>query len=204
MITAVAEPVPAPAPTIDWDRLDELLIKGDDALKDDRLLTPIDDCAFDYYVAAQKVAPDHPAPREGLDRIVDRYVALASEAAQRGQRDRALNILERAKYINAKHPAIAMAETQLELFGGATRTQVTLDGSALGSRSADVAAKLEALGVRAKAEGTWVRIVARNDEEGRWMYQQLRKAPGERRIRAELVLGGPPRIEFVSLTEAAP
>lgn len=199
----IVEPPPAaPKVEIDWDRLDTLLILGDAALKDDRLLTPIDDCAYDYYQQALKVAPDHPAPLQGLDRIVDRYVALASEAAQRGQRDRALNILERAKYINAEQPAIAMAEAQLELFGSAQRTHITLDAAALGARSKTVADELARLGVRAKADGTWVAIVARNDEEGRWIYQQLRRAPGERRIRAELTLGAPPRIEFVALSES--
>ena len=61
-----------------------------------------------------------------------------------------------------------------------------------------------ALGARAKAEGMWVVIVAGNDLEGRWIYQQLRRAPGERRIRAELVMGGPPRVEFVRLAEDTP
>jgi hypothetical protein len=198
-VAAAGEPAAPPPAVIDWDRLDTLLILGDQALKDDRLLTPIDDCAYDYYQAALKVAPDHPAPRHGLDRLVDRYVALASEAAQRGQRDRALNLLERAKYVHADSPAIAMAEAQLELFGDAKRTRVILDAAALSARAASVADELTRLGAKAKADGTWVEIVARNDAEGRWIYQQLRRAPGERRIRAELTLGAPPRIEIVDL-----
>lgn len=205
-----AEPQPAPAPpaapvaepAIDWDRLDELLTKGDDALKEDRLLTPIDDCAYDYYQQALQVAPDHPAARHGLDRIVDRYIALASEATQRGQHDRAQNILERAKFINAEHQGIAMAEAQLRLFADANRVRVPLDGAELAARSQSLSDQLAALGVRAKAEGTWVVIIARNDAEGRWIYQQLRRAPGERRMRAELILGAPPRIELVALADA--
>src|SRR6476646_3649031 len=58
----VAPPPPPPKMSReDADRLDALLEKGDRALKDGRLLTPIDNCAYDFYRQALVVAPDHPA-----------------------------------------------------------------------------------------------------------------------------------------------
>jgi len=195
-------PVPeATSPPIDLDRLDELLELGDRALRDDRLLTPVDDSAYDYYQAALKVAPGHPAARHGLDRLVDRYIALASEAAQRGQYDRARNILERAKFVNPDHEGLPMAEAQIDVFRHAKRRRVVLDTSGVSSRSIAVATALTELGRAAKAEGMWVVITARSDAEGRWIYQQLRRAPGERRIRAELVISGTPSVEIVELDD---
>jgi hypothetical protein len=82
---------------------------------------------------------------------------------------------------------------------------VPLDAAALSARSPELASRLAALGALAKQEHTWVTISARNDAEGRWIYQQLRKAPGEHRIRAELVIAGAPSVEifdFATKSEA--
>ena len=190
---------PAPAPTIDLDRLDRLLTLGDAALKAGRLLTPPGDCAYDDYHAALEVAPNHPAALAGLDRIVDRYVAMANDAIQRGRYPRAKNLLERARFINPNHEGIATAEAQIKTFEGSDHRRVALDGASLGARNAELAASLAKLGVEAKADNAWVVITARTDEEGRWIYQQLRQAPGERRIHAELVIGAAPSIEIFAL-----
>ena len=196
-------PAPAPAP-IDLDRLDRLLTLGDAALKAGRLLTPPGDSAYDYYREALVVAPDHPAARAGLDRIVDRYVAMANDAMQRGRYDRAKNLLERARFINPDHEGIATADAQIKLLQGSDRRRVALDAAGLNAHSSDVAATLAKLGVDAKADNAWVIITARNDAEGRWIYQQLRAAPGERRIHAELVIGAAPSVEIYKLAGAAP
>ena len=47
------------------------------------------------------------------------------------------------------------------------------------------------------SEGQTVKTTS--DAEGRWMYQQMREAPGERRIRAELTIGSPPSVELIEL-----
>jgi hypothetical protein len=196
--TPMTSPSPpeAPLPSIDLDRLDELLTLGDEALREDRLLTPVDGSAYDYYSLALEVAPEHPAALAGLNKLVDRYLGLAAEAAQRGRYDRARNLLERAKFVNAEHEGIGLAEAQIEMFEGAQRQTISLDGRALAARSRELAATLAGLGGKAKAAGAWVTITARNDAEGRWIYQQLRRAPGDTRIRAELVIGGTPSVQI--------
>ena len=190
----------APAqPPIDLDRLDRLLTLGDAALKAGRLLAPPGDSAYDYYRDALAVAPNHPAALAGLDRIVDRYVAMANDAIQRGRYDRAKNLLERARFINPDHEGIATADGQIKLLQSSDRRRIALDGASLSERSSEMAASLAKLGVDAKADNAWVVITARNDEEGRWIYQQLRAAPGERRIHAELVIGAAPSVEIYTL-----
>src|SRR5262249_42968196 len=208
-----APPPTAPAPTpeerapaqpaIDLDRLDRLLTLGDAALKANRLLTPPGDCAYDYYRDALAVAPNHPSALAGLDRIVDRYVAMANDAIQRGRYDRANNLLERARFINPDHEGIATADQQIKLLQSSDRRRIALDGASLSARSSEMSASLAKLGVEAKADNAWVVITARSDEEGRWIYQQLRTAPGERRIHAELVIGAP-SVEIYQLKSSAP
>jgi anti-anti-sigma regulatory factor len=173
---AVPAPMPAPmpsAPPIDEDRLDLLLEQGDRAFKAERLLTPIDDCAYDYYRAALLVAPDHPAALHGLERVADRYIGLAEQAAERGQFDTARSMLERARIVDAQRPGIAETEALIELRKSAKRQHVVLDAQQLAAHDAAIAAQLKQLGAKAKAEDAWVIIRARNDAEGRWIYQQL-------------------------------
>ena len=198
-------PVAAPAPAlpkaklaIDIDRLDALLERGDDAMKAGRLLTPIDDCAYDYYRAALALAPDHPAAQNGLQRLAERFVGMAEQAAERGQFDTARSLLERAQMVSPQLDSIAAAQAQIELRSSAQRSRIALDAEQLSAHAAQLAARLNALGAKAKADDMWVVIRARSDAEGRWIYQQMASAPGNRRIRAELTLGSP-GIELLQL-----
>jgi len=204
----VEVPQPAkPPPKIDMDRLDELLEQGYQALKAGRLLTPIDNCAYDYYREALKVAPGHPAALHGLERIAERYVAMAEQAAERGQYETARKMLEQAKMVDPNLDSIAAAQTQIDLRSAAQRQRAPLDATQLSARSPDLSGQLKVLGAQAKAQDAWVVIRARNDADGRWIYQQMAAAPGPRRIRAELTLGSPPVVDLLrlpSVTDPAP
>ena len=183
----------------DADRLDALLEKGDRALKDGRLLTPIDNCAYDFYREALVVAPDHPAALHGLQRVAERYVAMAEQAAEKGQYSAARKWLDHARLVDPELESIAAAETQIQVRSTAQRDHTTLDTEQLTSRSAELSGQLKTLGAKAKARDLWVVIRARNDAEGRWIYQQMADAPGDRRIRAELTLGAPPGVDLLQL-----
>jgi hypothetical protein len=88
---------------------------------------------------------------------------------------------------------------QVFMLSTAIRDRYPLNRRQLNARSAALAKRLEKLGERAKSANMRVIIRSRNDAEGRWIYQQMRKAPGEPRIRAELTIGSPPRVELVDL-----
>jgi hypothetical protein len=198
--TAAAVPAPAsPAPPIDTDRLDLLLEQGDRALAAGRLLTPIDECAYDYYRQALVAAPNHPAALHGLERVADRYIGMAEQAAERGQFDTAKTMLKHARYVDPDRPGIAEVEATIELRSNAKRRHVAIDAAQLSEREAGLAEELKTLGAQAKAQDAWVIIRARNDAEGRWIYQQLAAASGEKRIRAELTIGAPPAVDLLQL-----
>jgi hypothetical protein len=183
----------------DADRLDALLEEGDRALKGNRLLTPIDDCAYDFYRDALVVAPDHPAALHGLQRVAERYVAMAEQAAEKGQYDTARKMLRNARFVDPELDSIGAAESQIKMRSTAQRERTALDAERLTARNPELSNQLRALGAEAKARDAWVVIRARNDAEGRWIYQQMADAPGDRRIRAELTLGSPPGVDLLQL-----
>jgi hypothetical protein len=191
-----------PAPPIDEDRLDRLLDEGDRALAAGRLLAPIDDCAYDYYRQALVVAPNHPAAEHGLERVADRYIGMAEQAANRGQFDAAKVMLKHARYVDPDRPGIAETEALIDMRSSAKRRQVVLSAEQLSGHAPALTDQLKTLGAQAKAQDAWVIIHARSDAEGRWIYQQLASAAGERRIRAELTIGAPPAVELLQLNDA--
>lgn len=200
---APAQP-PPPKPKIDIDRLDALLEQGDQALKAGRLLTPIDNCAYDFYREALSVAPEHPAALHGLERVAERYVAMAEQAAERGQYQNARSMLERARIVDPDLDSIDAMEAQIKMRSTAQRQTAALDPQQLSDHSGVLVARLKALGAQAKSQDSWVVIRARSDAEGRWIYQQMADSPGARRIRAELTLGAPPAVDLLQLKPAEP
>jgi len=195
--------VPIPPKPSPLDKLDALLEKGDRAYKDGRLLTPIDDCAYDFYRAALAVAPNHPAALHGLERIAERYVAMAEQAAAKEQYAKARQMLDRARIVDPDLDSIATMQGQIQMRSSAERQHSNVDGRELADRSADLSAQLKVLGSRAKAQDLWVTIRAPTDADGRWIYQQMAAAAGDRRIRAELTLGSPPAVDLLKLDAAA-
>jgi hypothetical protein len=206
---AAATPPPPPktapaaprVPAIDEDRLDALLEEGDEAFKAGRLLTPIDDCAYDYYREALKVAPNHPAALHGLGRIADRYLSLAEQAAQRGRFATAQSMLARARIVDPNRAGISETAAMIVRRQQADTRRITLDAGELKSRSSELAERLRRLGTTAKADDAWVVIRAGTDADGRWIYQQLARGDGETRIRAELTTGSPPAVELLQFKE---
>ncbi len=196
---APPKPTPKPPPKVDIDRLDRLLDQGDRALRDNRLLTPIDNCAYDFYREALQVAPNHPAALHGLERVAERYVAWAEQAMEKGRFDTARAMLKRARIVDPQLASIAAAEAQIDMRSTAKRRHETLDAEQLSTRSRELSLRLKQLGTQAKARDAWVIIRARNDAEGRWIYQQMADSPGDRRIRAELTLGAPPGVDLLQI-----
>jgi hypothetical protein len=193
---------PKPTP-VDLDKLDALLEKGDRAYKDGRLLTPIDDCAYDFYHEALVVAPNHPAALHGLERIAERYVAMAEQAASREQYAKARQMLGRARIVDPDLDSIATMQAQIEMRSRAERQRSSVDAAQLAARSEDLSTQLKLLGSRAKAQDAWVTIRAPTDADGRWIYQQMAAGTGDRRIRAELTLGSPPAVDLLKLDPTA-
>lgn len=204
---AATEPdLPATVPpTVSLDRepdaetIAALLEAAAEAFEHNRLITPPGDNAYERLLAALALDPDNLQANEAVERIVERYLEFASRAAEQGYFARARSMLDRARIVQRDHPEIEPLEQRVALLAQAKRTRIELDRSAVAVRDASASARLRNIGARAKMPNTRVTIVARSDAEGRWMYQQMREAPGDRRIHAELTIGSPPSVELIEL-----
>ena len=201
----VDRPVPVvAAPTVTEPTLDEeaffaILDAAERALADDRLLTPEHDSAYGYYQEALAMAPDHPLAREGFERIVERYLDLANRAIERERWATARSMLDRAAIVDATHPGIESLRRQVALLATAQREVLTLVQASVRRRDAATASRLAVFGRKARRADARVTIRAGSDADGRWIYEQLNKAPGDRRIRASLAVGVPPRVTVLFL-----
>ena len=185
------------------ERLHTLLDAAEWALAEDRLTTPAEDSAYLYFSEAQKLAPEDAAVREGFERIVERYLALAKRAIEREAWARARSMLDRAALVDSAHSGIAMLRRQAHLLANAERLTLDLDRDGVRRRLQASADRLAAFGAPARRANARVRIRAGSDAEGRWIYRQLGNAPGERRIRAGIEIGLPPQVTILLLPARA-
>ncbi len=85
----------AQLPTAPEQQVTGLLASAEEALAGDRLLIPAGNCAYYYYQQALKLDPWNAQAREGMDRIVARYSALAAYALGRGDTAKAKRYIGR-------------------------------------------------------------------------------------------------------------
>ncbi len=196
---------PVPPPDIatpdpgDSEEFLALVDAADRALADDRLLTPADDSAYSYYRQALAIAPNHPVATVGFERIVERYLQRAHQAMEREQWSRAEAMLDRAEYVDRAHTGIAAVRQQLEMFTNAEQLVLRLDRKALRDRTTAVAAELAEFGRHARSPDARVSIRAPSDADGRWIYRQLSRSPGDKRIRGGIEIGLPPQVKVLIL-----
>lgn len=207
---AAAGPVPEPAPPRraldDADRAEirRLLQTAEYALTDGQAVDPPGRSALHYYDRVLAMDPDNPEARHGIEAVIERLVAEARRAAAGRRFDEAARILARAYLVDDGHPAIRPALTEIRLLESARRSVYRLDPRDLDTRSAAVLATLREAGRASRAPGCRAIIRARNDAEGRWIYQEMSAAPGRDRIRAELQTASAPNIENICFQGAEP
>jgi hypothetical protein len=174
------------------------------AVRRDHLAYPASGSAWILYDRVLLLDPGNAEAKSGLERVVDRYLEMALEAGGRGGFAQAGVLLDRARLVDPGHPGIAPVATQIALLSHAERHRYPLDGQALRDRDPAVIDRLRQAGITGRESGCRAEIVARNDAEGRWIYQQMSQAPGGDRIRAELTIGAPPRVEVLCFPEPNP
>jgi tetratricopeptide (TPR) repeat protein len=94
-------------------RIAEALARGEEALADLRLTTPASNSAMFYFQQVLSLDPENEAARDGIRRIVQRYVALSDSAAASGSRAQAVMYLERASSISPNDPDVIAARARL-------------------------------------------------------------------------------------------
>lgn len=196
---AEPEPTLAQEPAFDETHVAQLLWRAETALQADRLLTPESDSAARWYGQVLEAAPDHPQALRGLERVVERYIVLARHAMDAERWPNARTMLERAEMVDSQHPGISPLRQQVNLLSRAERMTLALTHEEVRARAPVARRKLEDFGINARLPRSRVSIRAGNDADARWMYQQLARAPGERRIRGGIDIGLPPLVTVTIL-----
>ena len=176
-----------------------MLYQADEALRDDRLTTPTNDSAYDYFSDILRQDPTHHVAQRGMERIVDRYLVLVRRAIEAREWDRAKTLIDRARYVDTDHVGIPALEAQFETLRAAPERVLELDAAALRQRGGYLGARIRAFGRFARRDNARVTISVPNDPTGRWVYGQLDESPGSRRIRANIVIAKPYRIVVTTL-----
>lgn len=207
---------PAP-PTIE-QRVSLLLRQAERALYNDRLLLPADDNAYDRFQAVLRLQPDNIQAKTGLQMIAMRYIEMGRTALRHSRLDEARTYARRARQVAADNPLLrefeqALADAQrhqMQAAVAAPRAQSadTGAGSAqapsdneyplsvamLSKRGDEIKAVLGQIAERLKRSDEVILIVARSDEEGRWLYREMKQAAEGYRIRGDIKVGSPPRV----------
>ena len=182
---------------VDAEEIFALLDAAEAAMQREQITYPAQGSALGHYDTVLALDPHNPYAERGLERIVEYYLEKAELAAQRNHPARARSMLERARMVDADHPAVHRTEIQINLLANAERKRLTLDKAQLARRSADLGQPLKTFGTQARVSNCRAIIRVQNDAEGRWVYQQMNSAPGEDRIRAQIQIGSPPLVELV-------
>jgi tetratricopeptide (TPR) repeat protein len=201
----VATVVPAPETKAQL-ALRLILLNAEYTLAHDQLLTPANDNALMYYRKALALDPENTRAKGGLLGIVMRYVDLARQAAARGNYAQANAMLNNARIVDPsnlliKEVADGLREQIKEAppvqayKGGAN--EYLLDASLVGTDSPHIKARLREITQKLKATDSLAIIIARTDNEGRWIYQQLRAAQPGYLVRGDIRLGAPVRVQLV-------
>jgi len=187
-----------------------LILNGEYTLAHDQLLTPTTDNAFDYFRAALLIDPNNQRAKGGLQGIVMRYVDFARQAAARGNYTEATSKLNNARMVDPdnlliKEVSEALSEQiksapPVESYKGGSN-EFLLDMSLLGKDDPQILARLSDIVNKLKTTHSFALIIARTDNEGRWIYQKMREVDPNYRVRGDIKLGSPPRVKLEPIAE---
>lgn len=186
---------PGSAPVSTAVNIQPLLAKAELALGQNRLMSPAGNNARYWFERVLALDPKNTQARSGLQLIPLQYLQLARGAAAKGGRARALSLLARGLRLSPGQPQLLEFRRQLELRAapGAVAGQAHwwIDAAELKARAPALVKQLSSWAKKAKQGDLLAIIYARNDSDGRWIYQQMRRALPGYRLRGDIRTGRP-------------
>ncbi len=204
MRPAAQQPVVQPDPERERAlRLERLLWLGDEALRRGRLLRPDYDNAHDYFSEALLLDPDNAQARSGLQAVLLYYLDLARSAAAQSHFGEALRLLDLARPLDPDdllvsdaitHYRQARADAQRQREAASGDLLLRIDPGRLTRREDSLAEELAALAQQVREQDLMILIIARNDTEGRWIYQKMREGVPGYLLRGDIMPGAAPAV----------
>lgn len=181
--------------------VEAMLDAAEAAERQDHLIYPARGSAMSIYHDVLFYQPDNEHALAGLARLAEHFLVQAQTALDQDQLLKAESMVSKARMIYPDYPPVATMARQIDLVASAERTRETLDWRLVSERSPTLTPKLKRLGSIAKTGNCRVTINVSNDAEGRWVFQQLNAAPGERRVRAQVKIASPAAIDILCFEE---
>jgi hypothetical protein len=166
----------------------DILYAALQALDEDRLLTPVDDNAHARFKRVLAMDSRNELALEGLQNIVERYLELAGESMRRGAFDEAEIMLGRARFVDANHPGILIAEEALAQEKNSDDLFFELDYPIYAARSELAQNELADIARQTQEHEAFFLITAPNDDLARWMVSVMRDAVSGYRLRGNIEL----------------
>lgn len=195
---------------------DRLLAKADGFYERGMLLWPEDDNAYIRYRAVKIIQPDNEAAQAGLDAILVHELALVKDMLAKSKYTSAEEKRAELEKLFPDEPSLeqlrgdiekAVADYKQRMRAHSANQAENGDAVKAGGEEPDDRIYLDPAELKQKDEGLITRlqeiakvvqdtdrgvlIFARSDAEGRWVYQQMRKATPNYRIRGDIRIGKP-------------
>lgn len=211
--TAENTPASATLERVDKTLLKDYLFQGLQALDAQHLSEPFQNSAVDFFTRALDVDPDNQMAKDGLSRVADRYLTLAKEAAADGSFSVSNTYLSKARrfggdaipaqleqkvYTKPRSPQKQTGKSQSK--AKKMSNEFLLPVVDLDKRGERINLRLTEIAVKAMRADSRITIEARNDAEGRWIYQQMRSVLVDYRLRGNIVRGSIPKVTLIDLT----
>lgn len=188
--------------------IDRLLQDAEIALSRDQLMTPVHRNALDKFKAVLLFDENNADALLGIGKVVTRYCELAQSSASNGQFSQAKIFLSRAESIEPNLSVVTktrefIAQTQRNFtqlvtlenpVEKKTANEIALSKRQLQSRAKNLAQELQSIALQVRETDQYVLIVAPTDSDGRWVYQEMKKAVPGYRLRGDIRRGQSPKI----------
>jgi len=185
---------------------DKLLERAESRFTSGRLFEPAESNAYDLYRAVQTIEPENKYAEAGLQAILLSEVGKAEQALQKSrfkqaermqkrlarlfpEYDRVTKLKKDIAAAKSVKPAVLRSSAPTPL--KPERERISLDEIAVRKKAPELVEQLDTLAHRLELSREGVLIYARSDAQGRWVYQQMRKAVPNYRIRGDLRIGKP-------------
>jgi hypothetical protein len=96
------------------DEVGRLAARAEAALSENRLTSPADDCAYVFYKQIEQLEGRSDTVRRGLEKIADRYAALAEEAYRNLQREKCREYVRQGLAIDPRHRQLLQLQKDLQ------------------------------------------------------------------------------------------
>jgi hypothetical protein len=194
-IPATATITPEPNKPVRDPRIQQLLEEAYFAFIESRLTTPVEDNAYFRYLQVLAIDPDSEDANRGISNIVEQYLDWSLESLQNRHFRAATNYLNKARSLDELHPNITAVATRIAEHRKSSEESYLLDPRGLANRSNSTQMELSSIAARMQETRATIIISARNDSEGRWIYQQLNEQT-DSRVKARFEQSSKPSIRL--------